>query len=225
MPFVWIDAGRFTMGGPQPLPHEPSGPQIDVLLSKGFYLSQTEVTQQQWAAVMESRPWAGRPHVVDGPRHPAVFVSWNQLQVFVDRLTATSGRRVRLPTEAEWEHACRSGGDGGALDEVAWYHDNAYAEGRGYAQPVATRAPDRRGLYDMRGNVWEWVAGHYADDYGIGAGETAVDPQGPGRGSHRVKRGGSFHDFAVSVHCGARDGYSEGGRYVNIGARIAVDGP
>ena len=223
MRLAWIPPGEFTMGGDRPLPHQPWGAPVRVRLTRGFYLGSTEVTQRQWTAVMGSRPWAGRPHVVEDPGRPAVFLSWAELQLFVERLAALSGERVRLPTEAEWEYACRSGAepeDGGP----AWHHDNAFADPPAAARPVALKPANSWGLYDMRGNVWEWVADWYSPGYGLrGPEAVVVDPPGPEHGRHRVKRGGSFYDFAESVHCGARDGYSEGGRYVNIGARILVE--
>ena len=223
MRLVWIPPGEFVMGGARPLPHQPGGRQVRVRLTRGFYLGATEITQEQWTAVMGSRPWAGRPHVVEDPARPAVFLSWTDLQLFTGRLTARSGERVRLPTEAEWEYACRSGGEP-AASGTAWYHDNAFADPPAAARAVALKPPDSLGLYDMRGNVWEWVADWYSPGYGLrGRLGVVVDPRGPERGRHRVKRGGSFYDFAESVHCGARDGYSEPGRYVNIGARVLVE--
>lgn len=226
MGLVWIGPGEFAMGGARPLPHEPRGAKVQVRLSTGFYLGRTEITQQQWVAMMDSRPWVGRPHVVEDPRRPAVFFSWLELQAFIERLSVATGQRLRLPTEAEWEYACRAGeGEvGGALDPFAWYYDNPDTSGQRQAMPVASRRPNPWGLFDMRGNVWEWVADWYSPTYGpAGDVGVAVDPRGPARGSHRVKRGGSFNDFRESLHCGARDGYSERGRYVNIGARIALD--
>lgn len=226
MQFVWLAPGEFTMGGARPLPHDPQGAEVPVRLSTGFYLGRTEITQQQWVAVMDSRPWAGRPHVVEGPQRPAVFFSWRELQVFVQRLSVATGEHLRVPTEAEWEYACRAGrGEAGnALDLFAWYYDNAYAPGQRHAMPVAAKRPNPWGLFDMRGNVWEWVADWFSPTYGLSRNDgVVVDPHGPARGSHRVKRGGSFYDFGESLHCGARDGYSEKGRYVNIGARVALD--
>ena len=223
MRLAWIPPGEFTMGGARPLPHRPRGEQVRVRLTRGFYLGSTEITQRQWTAVMGSRPWAGKPHVVEDPGRPAVYLSWAELQLFAGRLAALSGERVRLPTEAEWEYACRSGSEPEA-GGLAWHHDNAFADPPAAARPVALKPPNSRGLYDMRGNVWEWVADWYSPGYGLrGAEGVVVDPRGPEEGRHRVKRGGSFYDFAESVHCGARDGYSEGGRYVNIGARVLVE--
>ena len=125
MRLVWIPPGEFTMGGARPLPHQPRGEQVRVRLTRGFYLGSTEITQEQWTAVMGSRPWAGRPHVVEDPGRPAVYLSWAE-QLFAERLAALSGERVRLPTEAEWEYACRSGGDS-EEGRPGWHHDNAFA--------------------------------------------------------------------------------------------------
>jgi formylglycine-generating enzyme len=223
---VWIPPGQFTMGGQDPLPHTATGRAVEVHISRGFFLGQTEVTQQQWTAVMNTKPWVGRPGVVDDPQYPAVFFSWRQWSQFLERLGTLTGKSVRMPTEAEWEYACQSGAAEAVAPwtERAWFFDNAYGAGERHAMAVGTRNPDRLGLFDMRGNVWEWVADWYDPAYGLPPDVgTAVDPHGPDRGSHRVKRGGSYLDFEVSVHCGARDGYSAEGRYLNIGARIAVD--
>jgi formylglycine-generating enzyme required for sulfatase activity len=223
---VWIPPGEFTMGGPAPLPHAVSGRAVVVRLSRGFFLGQTEVTQQQWTAVMATKPWAGRPGVVDDPQHPAVFFSWQEWTQFLQRLGALTGKSVRMPTEAEWEYACQSGATDTAaeLAERVWFFDNAYGAGDRHAMAVGTRNPDRLGLFDMRGNVWEWVADWYDPAFGLPPDSgSAADPHGPDRGSHRVKRGGSYLDFGQSVHCSARDGYSADGRYVNIGARVVVD--
>ena len=237
MGLVWIGPGEFAMGGIRPLPHDSGGEKVKVRLSSGFYLGRTEITQQQWVSIMGSRPWEGRPHVVADPQRPAVFFSWLELQVFVERLSVATGQPLRLPTEAEWEYACRAGegeGEAGELDPLAWYYDNTKAAGQRQAMPVASKRPNLWGLFDMRGNVWEWVADWYSPTYGdarvdavsaegVSADGVRIDPNGPARGSHRVKRGGSFYDFGESLHCGARDGYSENGRYINIGARIALD--
>ena len=241
MEMVWIEPGMFAMGSPDSEPgRDPDeGPQHQVRISRGFYLGEKEITQRQWEAVMGTRPWEGKIYVQANPDHPAVFISWNEVQEFVRQLNeATDGSLYRLPTEAEWEYACRAGtatrfsftGGESGLEEHAWYYDNAWNAGKKYAHPVGTKRPNPWGLYDMHGNVWEWVqdwhttivgtrpSGSYPDS-------SQADPTGPPSGSHRVKRGGSFYDFARSLRSARRDGYSPRGRYINIGARLLRRGP
>ena len=137
------------------------------------------------------------------PACPAVHISWEHVQAFAARLNEAFGSEVyRLPTEAEWEYACRAGtttrwsfgDDEGDLGDYAWYQDNAWDAGLEYAQPVGTKLPNPWGLYDMHGNVWEWVQ----DWYGEYSSDALVDPQGlsGGRDRDRVIRGGNFYHYA-----------------------------
>jgi len=236
MEMVWIEPGTFIMGSPDSEPGRDSneGPQHQVRISRGFYLGKYELTQEQWEAVMGTRPWEGKIYVEEGEDHPAVFISWNDLQEFIGRLNAAAGADVyRLPTEAEWEYACRAGtaarwsfgDDEGRLRDYAWYYDNAWNAGEKYAHPVGMKRPNPWGLFDMHGNVWEWVQDWHTTIVGVRVSTTypnssQVDPAGPLSGSHRVKRGGSFYDFSRYQRSGFRDGYSPRGRYINIGARL-----
>jgi len=197
---VWVEPGRFTMGSPgsEPFRDPNEGPQHQVTISKGFYLGKYEVTQRQWEGVMNTRPWSGQASVVDNPDHPAVYLSWDDAQAFIRRINAAETAAVyRLPTEAEWEYACRAGsgarwsfGDQeGRLRDYAWYDANATSAGEDYAHRVGTRQPNPWGLYDMHGNVWEWTQDWYSD-YTL---NSQVDPRGPASGAQRVLRGGSFN--------------------------------
>jgi len=173
MKFVWIDPGSFRMG-----------PAHMVTLSKGFYLQTTEVTQQQWEAVMGTNPSHFK-----GPDRPVESVSWEDAQKFLKKLNAKEkDSRYRLPSEAEWECACRAGGqepdEAADLDEVAWWGKNS----SGATHPVGQKQPNAWGLFDMRGNVWEWVQDWYGA-YSVGR---QIDPRGPGSGRFRVLRGGSW---------------------------------
>jgi len=112
MAFVWIEPGTFTMGSPSSEPGrwDDEGPQHEVTISRGFYLGKFEVTQGQWQAVMGTRPWAGESYVRENPNHPAVYISWNDVQAFIQKWNeAAEDSLYRLPTEAEWEYACRAG--------------------------------------------------------------------------------------------------------------------
>ena len=184
MEFILIRPGTFTMGSDKDA-HK-------VTLTKPFYLGKYEVTQEQWEKVMGSNPSRFK-----GAKNPVEQVSWTDCQSFVAKLQEkVPGQTFRLPTEAEWEYACRAGttgdycyGDGeGSLAEYAWYKSNA----KNTTHPVGEKKPNAWGLYDMHGNVWEWCADWYGD-YSA----TAVDdPQGSSSGSHRMIRGGSWVNSA-----------------------------
>jgi formylglycine-generating enzyme required for sulfatase activity len=186
MKFVWIDPVTFRMGSDDKNPDEK--PAHMVTLSKGFYLQTTEVTQRQWEAVMGTNPSQFK-----GPDRPVETVSWEDAQEFLKKLNAKEkDSRYRLPSEAEWECACRAGGqepdEAADLDEVAWWGENS----SGATHPVGQKQPNAWGLFDMRGNVWEWVEDWY-DGGGYAKGRQ-LDPVGPDSGCFRVLRGGSWDD-------------------------------
>ncbi len=180
------------MGSPDSEPgrYPDEGPQHQVTISKSFELQTTEVTQSQWQAVMGSNP-----SYFKGSDLPVETVSWDDAQAFITKLNAMGdGYRYRLPTEAEWEYSARAGTPGayaGDLDAMAWYSDNS----GGKTHLVATKAANAWGLYDMHGNVWEWVQDWYGD-YPASA---VTDPVGPSSGSYRVLRGGGW--FFYSQYC------------------------
>ena len=202
MSFVWIEPGTFQMGSPDSEEGRwgDEGPVHEVEISAGFWLGTYEVTQEEWEAVMETSPWSGKDYVVSAPSHPAVYISWDDVQEFIGRLNAEEGEALyRLPSEAEWEYACRAGSttrwsfgdDASQLTHYAWYYANAWNVGKQYAHAVGQKKPNAWGLYDMHGNVWEWVQDwHNARYYNS---SPRVDPLGPSIGSFRVIRGGFFH--------------------------------
>ena len=221
---VWIEPGAFTMGSPlgEPGRNDDEGPQLEVRLTRGFYLSQCEITQRQWTAVTGERPWSRHAgEVEEGADRPAAYISWEDVQEFIATLNAAAGAEVyRLPTEAEWEYAGRAGTKtswsfGNAqkeLDRHAWWADN----GRLAAQPVGLKAPNPWGLYDMHGNVWEWVG----DWLGAYPGGPQTDPQGPPEGTARVFRGGSFKDAALLSRSAQRCWNAPDRRFSHIGVRL-----
>jgi len=231
MDFVWIDPGTFTMGTTEELGRSDNeGPQHEVTIRRGFYLGQYEITQGQWEAVMETTPWSGQSYVRENPSHPAVYISWNHVQEFIQRLNAAAGEQIyRLPTEAEWEYACRAGtttrwsfGDyEGLVGEYAWYTVNAYRVGEKYAHAVGTKLPNPWGLHDMHGNVWEWVQ----DWWGSYTSGSQVDPTGPATGVRRVMRGGDFSGHARGARSANRSHAEPPARYRGIGARLLRMGP
>ena len=227
MEFVWIEPGTFTMGSPDSELERglDEGPQHEVTISRGFYLGKYEITQAQWEAVMGTTPWSGQDFVQANPNHPAVYISWEDVQELIARLNEAAGGEVyRFPSEAEWEYACRAGtttrwsfgDDESRLGEYAWYYDNAWSAGLQYAQPVGTKLPNPWGLFDMHGNVWEWCQdwlGEYTSD-------NQTDPTGPAAGSTRVVRGVHFGHYARNTRSAYRYYYSPSSRNGRIGARL-----
>lgn len=212
MEFVWIEPGTFLMGSPSSEPARfDDENQHSVTITEGFYLGKYEITQGQWEAVMGTKPWRGQSSVRDNPAHPVVYISWTDVQAFIRRLNEASGRTIyRLPSEAEWEYAARAGtitrwsfGDNESqLGKYAWYRDNAWDVGLKWGQPVGTKLPNPWGLYDMHGNVWEWVQDWYWS------------------GTSRVYRGGNFGNFAHSLRSAQRAKFSPSVRTSGIGARL-----
>ena len=229
MEMVWIEPGTFTMGSPatEEGRMEAEGPQYEVTISTGFYLGKYEITQGQWEAVMGTTPWTGHDWVVSTPNHPAVLISWRDVQAFIRRLNESARSELyRLPTEAEWEYACRAGTETrwsfgeikSDLRDYAWYFDNTWNERYGHA--VGQKRPNPWGLYDMHGNVSEWVWDWYSSHYYNSS--PSVDPQGPSTGSDRVIRGGNFGIFLQHVRSAYRAGYSPSNRSVAVGARLLM---
>ena len=222
MEFVWIEPGVFQMGSPDSESGRGSdeGPVHEVQISKGFWLGKYEVTQGQWEAVMGRNP----SEYTGDDRRPVEQISWNDVQDFIARLNAAEAAVYRLPTEAEWEYACRAGsttrwsfGDNESLlGDYAWYSGNNSPSG---TKAVGGKLPNAWGLYDMHGNVWEWVRDRY--DSGYYNSSPRVDPLGPDTGSDRVRRGGYFGDNRpVNLRSAYRYYDSPGDRYRGIGVRL-----
>ena len=191
MEFILVKGGCFEMGDTFGDGGEDEKPVHEVCL-KDFYLGKFEVTQGQWKKVMGSNP----SRFKEGDDQPVEMVSWNDAQEFIRRLNQTSGRNYRLPTEAEWEYAARSGGkrekwagtsNEAELEGYAWVRSNS---GR-RTHPAGKKRPNGLGIYDMSGNVWEWVNDWYDKDYYRSSPRS--DPTGPVSGQSKVLRGGSWH--------------------------------
>jgi formylglycine-generating enzyme required for sulfatase activity len=186
---VLIPAGKFLMGSPETKKDRGGGKQEtqhEVTITRPYYMGRYEVTQEEYERVMRDNPSA-----IKGARNPVESVSRWRAEDFCKKASEKTGFTVRLPTEAEWEYACRAGtktayytGDSEAdLDRAAWYYKNS----NNTTHPVGQKAPNAWGLFDMHGNVEEWCA----DWYATYKDEAAVDPQGPAQGKLRVSRGGS----------------------------------
>lgn len=229
MGFVWIKPGTFLMGSPltEADRQADEGPTHEVEITKGFYLAECEITQAQWVAVMGTAPWTGRSNVEADPGHPAVYVSWIDMQEFLRRLNEEAEEEMyRLPTEAEWEYACRAGtttkwsfgDDSSRLRDYACYLGSGATEGPKFAQPVAKRRPNPWGLYDMHGNVWEWVQDEYRPD--AYSGESSEDGAATAEGSKRVMRGGGFVNQGRHLRSARRFSFDPSLRYCALGARL-----
>jgi formylglycine-generating enzyme required for sulfatase activity len=189
--------------------------QHKVTITKPFYMQTTEVTQGQWKAVMGTEPWKrwfiSKFRVKAYPNYPATYITWNDAVAFCEKLGAKEGKTYRLPTEAEWEYACRAksttswncGDDEKELGDYAWYKENTVNIEENHAHQVGLKRPNAFGLYDMHGNVWEWCNDYYGPDYDNQSSEQ--DPLGSARGSYRVLRGGSWHSVASSIRSAYRD--------------------
>ena len=190
-----------------------------------FLMGQTEVTQQQWLDIMDTRPGPEANWQRDDWQYlPVVTVSWQRVQDFIDTLNEKDERyRYRLPSEAEWEYVARDGSGGlrpfdiDQLDEYAWTINNSGDT----LHPVATRKANDFGIYDLYGNVWEWVNDWYAPDYYARSPE--IDPPGPDKGEKRMRRGGSFHCPAHLVRPGYRAPEIPDKRYSVLGFRLAAE--
>lgn len=229
---VLIPAGEFQMGSPESDKdaEENEKPRHRVKISKPFYLGKYEVTQGEWKAVMKTEPWKGKKHVKEGDDYPATYIGWKETVEFCQKLSQKEGKTYRLPTEAEWEYACRGGKptqyhfghDESDLGKFAWYGGilgNGNAKDEQYAHRVGQKKSNPFGLYDMNGNVWEWCSDWYNAKYY--ANSPTDNPQGLGEGSLRVFRGGSWDNRPGNCRSAFRDGDVPSYRSLSLGFRLA----
>ncbi len=220
--FVAIPAGEFRMGSDKSS-YADEKPVHRVCISRGFWLGKYPVTNAQYGRFLEAagksvrKPGFWDDRRFNQPEQPVVSVSWDEAQAFCE------WAEVRLPTEAEWEYACRAGttteysfgDDDNTLGEYGWFGQNSGSQ----TQPVGTKKPNPWGLHDMHGNVWEWCQDWFSEKYyGQSPG---VDPAGPLEGSDRVDRGGSWYYAAVLCRSAYRDRYGPSSRVDDLGFRVA----
>jgi formylglycine-generating enzyme required for sulfatase activity len=209
MTLVLVPAGTFTMGSAPGAPlRQDEETTRQVTLTKAFRIAATELTRKQWTAVMGT----GAQPASDAP---VTSVSWNDVQAFCRRLSQKEGVTYRLPTEAEWEYACRAGAVPAVavdLDAVAWHAGNSDGE----ARAVAHKPANAWGLFDTLGNAAEWTQDAYAP-YPRG---DETDPAGPATGGTKVVRGGSFRSFPPALRCAARTGVPASYQLAHVGFRV-----
>ncbi len=217
IPFSYCPAGTFTMGSLESEEDRSSDEnQAQVTLTKGFWMAKTELTQAQWTAIMSNNP-----SKFDGNDLPVENVSWEDTQEFIkkvnDSVVMPKGWKIALPTEAQWEYACRAGEtetySGGTIDQVAWYDDNSESK----TQAVGTKKQNAWGLHDMHGNVREWCADWYDGELSGG-----TDPSGYSSGFYRVDRGGSWNYGGAGCRAAYRGRNDPNNRDVDLGFRPAL---
>ena len=220
---VKVEAGTFMMGATSEMKDSYDDPDSDekpvhqVTLTNDYYMGKYEVTQALWEAVMGSNP-----SYFKGDNLPVEEVSWNDCQEFISKLNSMTGRKFRLPTEAEWEYAARGGkksrsyqySGSSNISDVAWYDGNSVNK----THPVGTKQANELGIYDMTGNVWEWCS----DWYGFYSSSSQTNPMGSDSGAKRVRRGGSWCYIARICRSSYRYGDAPDCRGLYLGLRLAL---
>ena len=215
---IQITGGCYSMGDNFGNGHYDERPTHRVCVDD-FGIAETEVTQEFWEKVTGMNPSKNK-----GPDNPVDYISWNDAIKFVVMVNEKTGRHFRIPTEAEWEYAARGRGkleewsgtnDEDDLIEYAWYDFTSKYE----SHPVKTKAPNLIGIYDMSGNVWEWVSDFY--DMGYYSNSPTSNPEGPDFSVWRSLRGGSFADDSKKLRTSGRYGSVPGRRASDVGFRLA----
>jgi len=237
MKLVWCPPGTFTMGSPKSETHRKSNEdQVEVTLTDGFWIGKFEVTQSDWKQVQATEPWAGKGSTIESDDLPATWIHWEAAMEFCRKLTererkagrVPNGWEFTLPTEAQWERACRAGtktrysfgDDNSKLRDYAWFDDTGFSL-QGNSHPVGQKKPNPWGVHDMHGNVWEWCRDWYVDKL---PGERA--PEVIEKGSERVIRGGCvgfwcFQAGEGSYRSARRSAFNPSYQTQHLGFRVA----
>ncbi|MDR1793736.1 MAG: formylglycine-generating enzyme family protein [Bacteroidales bacterium] len=232
---VLVEKGSFLMGTQatdingenyDPNAETDESPVHETVITKDYYIGKMEVTQALWSAVMNrdgdySPPWSATFGLEDN--YPAYYVSWDDIQLFIKRLNAITGKKYRLPTEAEWEFAARGGSQSqgykysgsDSIADVAWYFENSGNS----SHEVGTKSPNELGIYDMSGNAWEWCQ----DYYGAYSAENQTHLHGVSTASYRVVRGGGWRYNARYCRVSNRFKIIPDFRLFNLGFRLACE--
>lgn len=215
---IAVEGGTYNMGAtPEQTYFGNDEKPVHAVTLGNYYIGETEVTQELWAAVMNNNP----SHFL-GDQKPVEHVSWEDCQIFIEKLNQLTGKNFRLPTESEWEYASRGGNKSQGfkysgsnnIGDVAWYDANSNEQ----THNVKTKLPNELGIYDMSGNVYEWCQ----DRYGNYTSDSQINPQGPSIGPNRVLRGGCWRFFASYCRVSYRNNYISSGRYNYNGLRLAM---
>ena len=220
--------GEFMMGSNSEQADDDEQPVHRVELTEGFWMGRTEVTQGQYERIMGEEPWSGKDYAREGDEYPASYVSWHDAREFCETLTERAEGTYRLPTEAQWEYACRAGkqtaysygDDPDRLGEYAWYSANVHEAGEEYAHRVGQKKPNPWGLYDMHGNMYEWCR----DWYGAYPEGRVTDPTGPSSGDERVLRGGAWRSPAWACRSVCRINLTPDSPWSSNGFRVVCVG-
>ncbi len=212
-----IEAGSFKMGSYEGIGEEDELPVRDVEITKDFYIGTYEITQAQWEAVMGENP-----STFKDSNYPVETITWNQANEFCKKLSEISGYNVSLPTEAQWEYACRAG------SETKWFFGDDESEFSEYCEDdidakthaVGQFKPNGNGLYDMYGNVMEWCLDYYSSEY---LEDDVTDPKGPKEGEAKVSRGGGWGGSPDLCRSAYRNACGENDATDGIGFRIVVN--
>jgi formylglycine-generating enzyme required for sulfatase activity len=228
MVLIRIDPGKFTMGSPKTeIKREEGEDEHQIEISKTFYMGKYEVTQAQFQAVVGKNP-----SYFKGDKLPVDSVSWADAKVFCDKLSKKENKVYTLPTEAEWEYACRAGtktsfclGNVISTDQINYNGNKIYGDGkkgvfRKKTMEVGSLPPNKWGLHDMHGNVWEWCEDWYNDDYYKTS--PKQDPKGAEKGESRVLRGGSWESAPEECRSANRGQSPPGEGYNHVGFRVVL---
>ena len=215
---VAVQGGVFLMGATEEQGDDAKDVEKPVhqVLFDGFYIGKYQVTEAQWQAVMGRRPYLGGDYPVDR-------VNWYDVIQFCEKLSQMTGKKYRLPTEAEWEYAARGGqqsngtkyAGSNTVGDIAWYNGNSGNQ----THPVGQKQPNELGLYDMSGNVWEWCS----DWFWSYSSTPSVNPPGPSSGTHRMCRGGSVYGDVVDCRVSIRSAYKPEELYYGLGFRLVCE--
>lgn len=238
MPMVWCPRGFVRM---EQIEYGKDGQIIDIkrvgaFVTQGYWLGKYEVTQAEWKQLMRTAPWKGQDNTKEGDDYPATWVDWDDTTEFCRRLTERErqagrlpdGWKFDLPTEAQWERACRAhtettysfGDDASRLGEYAWFLDNAMSIGEQYAHRVGQKRSNSWGLHDMLGNVSEWCRDNYTTNLPGGRDPCVIEIADPE--SRRVDRGGRWYTNAACCAAGLRAGTPPKMRIYAVGFRVAL---
>lgn len=219
MEFVYIDKGSFLMGSDEQIGDEDESPKHEVCISKPFYMGKYEVTQKQWKQIMGSNNSNFK-----GDDNPVDTVSFLECNEFAKKLSDITKKKVSLPTEAQWEYACRAGSDTkwffgddeNDIEEYGWIDSNSNMQ----THPVGLKKPNKFGLYDMYGNIQEWCSDWYTNPYLT---DDKINPQGPKNGDSKVIRGGAWGDFPDNARSAYRNANGEDISNDGTGFRVVIE--